>query len=444
VICCNPGTYSGNLSTVPKEVTIVGLQGPYLTTILGDGTDSVIHLNADSGQPVTLHGFTITGGIDNGSGGGIIMAAASPTLRWLVITGNQAGSGGGMRTLAGAVPTLEHVEISGNTAINSGGGLQTADFAGFMEDVLIEGNSAGTYGGGISMSGDNYYENVVVVGNDAVYQGGGIYVGSHSMTLVNAVVSDNEVTSYGGGGIKVESGNGATLDNVRIENNLAETYGGGLWASDAIVYLNNVAFVGNEVLGGGGGGAIAVSGNALAMMENGLVVGNSAATEGGGVLVNSPTAGFIGRNTILYGNIAVTEGGGIAVNSMGVGQFDYCDVFGNIPDDYHGMADQTGLYGNISEDPRLLWVAPLDPLLWDLHLDVGSDLIDTGDPTIFDPDLSVSDMGIYGGAGADEFDLDQDSYYDWFHSGPYNPAVDVPLGKDCDDRSPYVYPGNGC
>lgn len=93
-------------------------------------------------------------------------------------------------------------------------------------------------------------------------------------------------------------------------------------------------------------------------------------------------------------------------------------------------------------DPQYLDTTPQAPLDWDLHLGATSLLIDAGDPTILDPDGSVSDIGAYGGPGAGGFDLDFDGYGEWWLPGPYDPANSWCL--DCDDSDPAVYPGSGC
>ena len=85
-----------------------------------------------------------------------------------------------------------------------------------------------------------------------------------------------------------------------------------------------------------------------------------------------------------------------------------------------------------------------DPLDWDLHLAVGSPLIDAGAPNALDPDGSPADMGPYGGPGADAWDLDGDGFPAWWQPGPYDSATYPALGLDCDDLDPQVHPLSGC
>ena len=77
-----------------------------------------------------------------------------------------------------------------------------------------------------------------------------------------------------------------------------------------------------------------------------------------------------------------------------------------------------------------------------MYLATTSPLVDTGDPSILDPDSSTSDIGATGGVRADQWDLDWDGYHEWWLPGPYDPATSP--GMDCDDGDVTVVPGNGC
>ena len=73
-----------------------------------------------------------------------------------------------------------------------------------------------------------------------------------------------------------------------------------------------------------------------------------------------------------------------------------------------------------------------------------SDSIDVGDPELRDPDGSRSDIGAWGGPGADDWDLDEDGYPSWWQPGTYDSTEYPPLGLDCDDDDRGVRPGAGC
>ena len=112
------------------------------------------------------------------------------------------------------------------------------------------------------------------------------------------------------------------------------------------------------------------------------------------------------------------------------------NAWGNVPDSYAGVADPTGTSGNLSAFPQFLDTLDVDPLAWDLHLEATSVLVDAGDPSILDPDGSPSDIGAYGGPGAELWDLDRDGYPEWWLPGPYDAATSPDL--DCDDSDPTV------
>jgi len=94
------------------------------------------------------------------------------------------------------------------------------------------------------------------------------------------------------------------------------------------------------------------------------------------------------------------DGGGISMMNSSP-TLTYCNLWGNDPNDYSGGSSPVGSDGNISEDPEFVsFSLDTDWSEWDLHLTSGSALIDAGDPSLLDPDGTVSDIGAYGGPGA--------------------------------------------
>ncbi len=102
------------------------------------------------------------------------------------------------------------------------------------------------------------------------------------------------------------------------------------------------------------------------------------------------------RNTIIdyiHRNIHQTRAYGVYADSVSTYTFDHNNVYNCQDGNYTGSAAQ-GLFC-ISANPS--FVTPGT----DFHLQGGSPCINTGDPTILDPDSSISDMGAYGGPGGD-------------------------------------------
>ena len=85
---------------------------------------------------------------------------------------------------------------------------------------------------------------------------------------------------------------------------------------------------------------------------------------------------------------------------------------------------------------------PADAADWDFHLDPTSTLIDAGSD--LDPDGSPGDVGAFGGAGADGWDLDADGAPSWWQPGVYDTATYPAAGWDCDDEDAAVGPSSGC
>lgn len=123
---------------------------------------------------------------------------------------------------------------------------------------------------------------------------------------------------------------------------------------------------------------------------------------------------------------------------------DHSNAWSNSPQNFSNMADPTGTDGNISQDPVHLDMSGPTSLFWDLHLGVGSALVDAGVAGVSDPDGSSGDIGAYGGFGADGFDRDQDGFPDWWQPDPYDPATYPAMDLDCDDLDAALTPDWGC
>ena len=88
-------------------------------------------------------------------------------------------------------------------------------------------------------------------------------------------------------------------------------------------------------------------------------------------------------------------------------------------------------------------------IITDVHLALDSPLVDAGNPSACanggtsgcDPDGSRSDIGIYGGPDADDWDRDGDGWSDYFWPGTVDDAPNGfdPSAYDADDGDASVH-----
>lgn len=164
----DPVMTSGDAETFPlymvKYVSLVGNAGYAETVIDAEGAGSVIEFTkeAESGDTITLDGFTITGGV-NFRGGGITVLWADPVIKNCYITGNAATdiNGGGIY-LQRSNAAITSCIISGNTAFQQrGGGISCGNLSSpVITNCTIADNGAGCgtdEGGGGIFAGDDSF-----------------------------------------------------------------------------------------------------------------------------------------------------------------------------------------------------------------------------------------------------------------------------------------------
>ncbi len=148
------GTYHERIDFQGKAINVISASGPEVTIIDGGGIGPVVTFR--NGEPATavLEGFTVTNGYASGElgtledGGGIVMMAASPTIRNCVLLENEAvRDGGGIYCFAtGSRPRIQDVVFLDNTAGREGGALCALYGSPLVENTLFAGNRAETGG----------------------------------------------------------------------------------------------------------------------------------------------------------------------------------------------------------------------------------------------------------------------------------------------------------
>ncbi len=381
------------------------------------------------------------------------------------------GSGGALVAENYSELNLEDVEITGNSAYGSGGAifLYATDRTASLTRVTVSQNtSQAGWGGGIECEWWNHLDIVdsSFVDNEACYDGGAIanwYEAQSS--IVGTSFEGNRAASGSGGALILYPGDTAgypiEVSDCSFSDNEASSSGGALWAGWSLdVQLLGSRFTGNEAGGAGGaveiyvvedatvagnlfcanqadyGGALAVEWATTDSWSNNIFLQNEAGLGGGAYRYASYGAQTV--NNSFAGNSASEWGGAYyaswaysdfrnnAVVSTVAGNGIYAGdaySYANSPVAYNAWSDnvvidaggyfwvEQGLDGNLLvEDAGFLDLVLDGSCDDDLHLALGSPLIDAGDPEIPDPDGSPADIGAYGGPETPIEDHDGDGW----------------------------------
>ena len=285
-----------NRVTVDRPLTVQSVNGPAVTTIVGQGGFAKTY-NAQSARCVylaagsSLSGFTLTNGAA-GSGGGVYCYTNNTVVTNCIIIGNYGG---------GAYQgKYFNCTFQSNSSLSLGGGGAVA--YGVLTNCLLFGNQAGGGGGAYNST----LSNCIISNNTALGAGGGVY----GSTLTACLVTGNSETSNDGGG------GGAAfsiLNNCIISYNNAVDFGGGMNFGTA----TNCLIIGNttQYTGGGCANATIVNCDIIGNTAN-LAWGDAAACLVDNCILyyNSVTnfysnvSGFFGQN--LNNSCTATNGGG--------------------------------------------------------------------------------------------------------------------------------------
>ncbi len=203
-------------------------------------------------------------------------------------------------------------------------------------------------------------------------EGGGVFCNQSSPQITHCAIRNNR--AFDGGGIGCEEGSSPLISECLISNNASpENFGGGMKVvmnCDPIVsrctFSGNVADV---------GGAIYSISFSHVLVTNSIFVNNSASAQLGSAIcaewaswVHVDHSDFWGTgDDTFYGNLGAGTGDLISTNPNG---------------------DSSDVYYNIFLDPLFV-----NPASGDFHLTANSPCIDAGDPALYDPDCTISDVG---------------------------------------------------
>ncbi len=207
------------------------------------------------GPETILDGFTIQGGKATGSGqagtgGGMLVQSAAPTLANLVFTGSQANLGGGL--YSDGLPyvpgrdssplTLHQVAFTQNTALVNGGGAYIMGELS-ANGLLFQENTASESGGGLYFrQGSLDLLEAEFYGNEATF-GGGIFADQANLTLGNAILNSN--LAFSGGALYALNTTGVWV-NTAASANTAQGSGGALYLNASPLRVGNTILWGNQ------------------------------------------------------------------------------------------------------------------------------------------------------------------------------------------------------
>ena len=196
-----------------------------------------------------------------------------------------------------AVFTMYGGEISGNKvsdsgSINYGGGVRVSDpYSTFtMLGGIITNNEATNGGGGGVYIGGGRFEmsgSAVITRNKTASSlgGGGVFMnGSDTVYALNefimsgnAVISENTATNGNGGGVYMNSAPEVTMNGGSITGNTAANNGGGVYAFSGTFTMNDGTIAGNKATAKNGGGVYVESIGTTFTMKDGTIGGSTAA-----------------------------------------------------------------------------------------------------------------------------------------------------------------------
>lgn len=364
------GTYYENITFAGKAITVrstyqtddTAIEGTIIDGSTGQWPEkSTVRFTSGESSTSILRGFTLTGGLGHlviagGTyGGGVYCTGTSPQITNCVIRDNGAAWGGGVYC-DGGTPRFVNVTIKGNSASECGGGMYLDSCDSSLTSMSVDGNSADS--------------------------GAGLYVAYSDLTMVTSDVHHNAANQAGGGVYIVSCV--PVLTNNRVYYNSA-SQGGGIYCSTASPSLIN------------------------------NTVDHNGATYGGAIYCKSWSEPVIKNNIVSF----TSSGGALYVDTTedpdypSAPDVTYCDFYSSVGGNYVNWPSQTGLNGNIAQQPWFQDYTAADyhekspygrwdpvSLVWRYDVNC-SPCIDAGDPASAyseepSPNGGRINMGAYG------------------------------------------------
>ncbi len=250
---------------------------------------------------LTLENLKITGGKENGLGGGIYIESGNLTLKNCAVTKNEASLGGGGIHFAGENLIVYGSEISKNKGDSGGICVAEGSAKTKIEKSKIIDNSASS-GGGLNLVGESTIEDCEITGNKAESSGGGLLldIDNKSCKIKNSVINDNTAGGSGGGIYMIDGelrlGIGAVigvkLDPDEAENDILKVATDKKYGNRSTKKLTSDTNIDFDV-----GAGIFVAGGTVFMYEDSYICRNYTECSGGGVFIKE------GGQFFMYGGV---------------------------------------------------------------------------------------------------------------------------------------------
>lgn len=370
-----------------------------------DGVDQDCDSTVDFGSTVPTHYATIQDAIDHASSGTHVCVLSGSYVdtmfvknrTGLIVEGQDRDS------------VLFDGKLSSQAVQLRNSSVTVRNFT--MTTTGSSGMVAGLYGGTPVLENVRIHD--VVQTTD--WCNGVLMIDGSDATLRDVQLDGNQfVCATGSSGVvTINNGNKtATFERVSIVDNVfsvGQRYRGAIQLYNHDLDASNLVIANNSVscstasctfyahgIGGEGAVALALSNATIAMNVAGTNMEQAGATAFWGV-----SSAFV-RNLIVAFNTSDLEKTARLLLVPAGADVAYVDAFGNDVEantDWIGIADPSMVSGYVTDDPSFASLSGTSALGWDLSLASGSALVDTGDPSLQDPDGTRSDYGAYGGPG---------------------------------------------
>ena len=197
---------------------------------------------------------------------------------------------------------LRDLVITNGGGVLNGGGIEVRRATPTVINCVITGNNVAEEGSGVYVweTGNLTMVSCRIVGNNSGGEGAGLSCRqSGNVTMINCEVSGN-YAEIGGAGLEIDTAS-ASLLGTEISQNITPGQGGGLWIKSSAPVLDSCTIWGNQSLAGAG---VYCFNSSEPVFENCVIANNSSKGGiGGGICNLSQKVAPILSGTLVCGNV---------------------------------------------------------------------------------------------------------------------------------------------